>query len=33
MITQVKEYINKQKLFLEEDKLILAISGVLIVSV
>ena len=27
MITQVKEYINKQKLFLKEDKLTLAISG------
>ena len=27
MITLVKEYINKQKLFLIEDKLILAISG------
>ena len=27
MITLVKEYINKQKLFSEEDKLILAISG------
>ena len=27
MITLVKEYINKQKLFLEKDKLILAISG------
>jgi len=27
MINQVKEYINKQKLFLKEDKLTLAISG------